>query len=211
MSQEFINLHRQIMEHWIWKDSNKLKWWLDILLTVNTQTKKVNLGNEVFVCERGQCLLSLQGWASRWGVSKDTARNFLTSLEASHMITRVINTQTTLITVCNYDSYNDANRVQRTVAVRSPAPTNIYKDNILFRKEKFKDELRNFGERNPSFDKENLNEFFKYWTELNPKRTRMRFELEKTWELPLRVANWIRNAKQPKKFFATPVTGEVGN
>ena len=26
----WIKLHRKIIEHWIWKDPEKLKWWLDM-------------------------------------------------------------------------------------------------------------------------------------------------------------------------------------
>ncbi len=44
-----------------------------------------------------------------------------------------------------------------------------------------------------------LNDFYKYWVELNQQKTRMRFELEKTWELNLRLANWKNNKRQPFK------------
>ena len=28
----WIKIYRDIQEHWIWQDANKLKWWLDIIL-----------------------------------------------------------------------------------------------------------------------------------------------------------------------------------
>lgn len=114
----WIRLHRAIREHWIWKDPNKLKWWLDILLSVNHAPTKVNVGWQVYECGRGQSIQSISTWAKQWGVSKDTARNFLTLLEKDGMIKKEnldsgLTRQSTLkhtrsvtrLTVCNYDSY----------------------------------------------------------------------------------------------------------
>lgn len=116
----WVSMHRKIQEHWIWQDANKFKWWVDILLTVNNAPAKVNIGNEIYECKRGESLLSLKSWSERWNVSKDTARNFLTLLEKDSMITRVNCTKTTRITVCNYDSYQTSLHVNQTPAVRKP-------------------------------------------------------------------------------------------
>jgi hypothetical protein len=132
----WISLHRQVQKHWIWKDPNKFQWWIDILLTVNNTDCKVNIGFEVLACKRGQSLMSIQSWATRWGVSKDTARNFLNLLEKDHMITRVTLAKTTLLTICNYDSYQQGLHVKKRMTSGSPsdAPTqtimnnNEYKD-----------------------------------------------------------------------------------
>ena len=43
----WIQLHRTIHKHWIWKDANKLKWWLDILLTVNHVDAKNLIGSQL--------------------------------------------------------------------------------------------------------------------------------------------------------------------
>jgi hypothetical protein len=103
----WIRIHRQIQEHWIWKDPVKLRWWLDILLNVNFVDSKVNIGFNLYECKRGQSIRSLQTWADRWGVSKDTARNFLMLLEKDGMILHENIGKSTRITVCNYDSYQD--------------------------------------------------------------------------------------------------------
>lgn len=120
----WISLHRKIQEHWIWKDANKFKWWIDILLTVNTKEAKVAIGNEVFICKRGESLLSIQSWATRWGVSKDAARNFMTLLEKDNMIVRVSLGKSTRLTVCNYESYQYGLHVKKTVGVRETNTNN---------------------------------------------------------------------------------------
>ena len=93
------------MNHWIWEDAIKFKWWTDILITVNHAPSKVNIGMQLYECGRGQSVMSLSNWASRWKTSKDKARNFLTLLEKDGMILHESLGKTTRITVCNYDSY----------------------------------------------------------------------------------------------------------
>lgn len=47
-----------------------------------------------------------------------------------------------------------------------------------------------------------LLKFFNYWSELNKSGTKMRFELEKTWEIEKRLATWKNNNdkfENPKK------------
>lgn len=120
----WISLHRKIQDHWIWQDPIKLRWWLDILLTVNTAEAKVKIGNDFYVCQRGESLLSLQSWGERWRTSKDAVRNFFTLLEKDHMINRVNLTKTTRLTVCNYDSYQIPLHVKPTHSQRVDHPNN---------------------------------------------------------------------------------------
>ena len=42
------------------------------------------------------------------------------------------------------------------------------------------------------YDREMLNDFYQYWTELDKRRRRMRFEMQKTWETGKRLATWQR-------------------
>lgn len=40
------------------------------------------------------------------------------------------------------------------------------------------------------YPKEMLRDFYNYWSEWNVAKTKMRFELQKTWELPKRLVTW---------------------
>lgn len=93
------------MEHWIWKDPVKLKWWLDILMTVNFKDAKILIGNQVVECKRGQSLLSLQSWADRWKVDKSKVRRFFILLQSEKIIDTESVQKTTRLTVLKYDSY----------------------------------------------------------------------------------------------------------
>jgi hypothetical protein len=38
-----------------------------------------------------------------------------------------------------------------------------------------------------------LKEFFEYWTEPNQRNTKMRFEMEKVFDVSRRLSTWIKN------------------
>ncbi len=115
----WISLHRSIRDHWIWQDPNKLRWWLDILMSVNHEDAKVNVGFQLFECKRGQSIMSLQSWAKRWGVSKDTVRNFFVLLAKDGMINTENLLKTTRLTICNYDTYQGGLHDEQTISKRS--------------------------------------------------------------------------------------------
>lgn len=51
----------------------------------------------------------------------------------------------------------------------------------------------NTTENNQKYGQQMLKDFYDYWTEPNPSNTKMRFELQKTWDLNRRLARWARN------------------
>ena len=55
------------------------------------------------------------------------------------------------------------------------------------RGKKFISEVMNFQSQYPS---DMLVKFYSYWTEKNKSGTRMRFEIEKTWDLSRRISTW---------------------
>lgn len=53
--------------------------------------------------------------------------------------------------------------------------------------------LHNIAFHSEGYSKKMLEEFFDYWSEPNKSRTKMRLELEKTWDLKRRLARWNRS------------------
>ena len=62
------------------------------------------------------------------------------------------------------------------------------------RKDEFYESLIPFLEK---YDRDMVREFFDYWTETNRSESKMRFEMEKTWDTARRLATW---AKRDNKF-----------
>jgi hypothetical protein len=63
---------------------------------------------------------------------------------------------------------------------------------LLFnnRKNKFKESIKPFV---LIFGKDMCNDFFAYWTEPNKSKTKMKFEMQKTWDVNLRLSKWNSN------------------
>ena len=114
----WIKLFRDINKHWIWQNSDYLKWWLDILLEVNHAPAKVVIKNKIYDCNRGEKLYSLDTWAYRWGTNKSKARRFLQLLQNDNMIVLKSETQTTRLIVCKYDTYQDMRNADETQVKR---------------------------------------------------------------------------------------------
>ena len=102
----WIKIHRSVMEHWLWQDAERLKWWLDLLFMAAWEDKQTLHDSHLFTLKRGQIIASANNLAKRWKRSKHTIINYLRMLEDEEMITReVLHRQTPIITICNYDSY----------------------------------------------------------------------------------------------------------
>lgn len=159
----WIKIHRDIEKHWIYTDNNKFKWWVDLLLHTNFEDKKVLIGSQVIDCKRGQCVMSLKNWADRWGVSKDTARNFLNLLEKEGMILHENLTKTTRITICKFDTYQDSLHDSQTLAERKSNASRTQAGTTKEYKE-YK-ELKEVKKESKKFTPPSLDEVILYFSE----------------------------------------------
>ena len=119
--QGWIRIHRKIVNNWIFKDADKFRSWIIILLTVNHDQKKVLIGEKLFVCNRGESLNSLDTWSKLFGKNwnKSKVRRFFELLKKDSMIVLTNEQKTTRLTVCNYDSYQDTRNDSETEVNRN--------------------------------------------------------------------------------------------
>jgi len=68
---------------------------------------------------------------------------------------------------------------------------NNNKNNISNRRDKFVFEVLTFD-----YEESILNSFIDYWTEPNKSNTKMKYELNKTWETKRRLKTWANNQKK---------------
>ena len=105
----WIKLHRQIAECWVWDDKpySKGQAWIDLILLANYKDQKTAYKDEVKSFQRGTTNLSQKELAERWGWDRRKVKRFLTLLENDNMINQESTTQGTIITLINYEKYND--------------------------------------------------------------------------------------------------------
>lgn len=114
----WIKVHRKIKDHWLWGSDHRLKWWLDILLTVNHSDSKVLIKGKLIECKRGQSVRSLETWAKDWNVTKKTVKEFFELLQKDSMLLYEGIQITTRITVCNYEDYQEQVNAKETKGKR---------------------------------------------------------------------------------------------
>ena len=66
---------------------------------------------------------------------------------------------------------------------------------LLDRTQKFKDELTPFVEQ---YGKDMIRAFFDYWSEPNKAKTKMRDEMQKTWDVSGRLRTWERRLNEKR-------------
>ena len=102
----WIKISREIANHWLWQDAERLKWWLDLLFLAAWEDKQVLHDSHLFVLRRGQIIASISFLSERWGKSRPTIIKFLRLLEEEDMIKRsAVYRQTSILTICNYERY----------------------------------------------------------------------------------------------------------
>lgn len=94
------------------------------------------------------------------------------------------------------------------------AEMNAHSGDSGSRKKGFGLELREYteGQPNPNnvtqYPRDMVSKFYEYWSELDRSGKKMRFEKEKTWELPLRLSRWASN-NFDKKGVGHPATKRI--
>ena len=117
MSNGWIKLHRKLQDCWIWLDKepfDKRSAWVDLLLTANHSDKKILFGGEIITVKRGQILTSIRKLSERWKWSYDKTSRFLKLLESDRMLRKESDNFRTLLTLENYEVYQDVPCTNRT-------------------------------------------------------------------------------------------------
>lgn len=125
----WIKIYRDLNDHWLSQDMEKLGRWVSLLLLAAHDDYKVMLGDSLVTLKRGQIAVSYSFLAKKWNCAKSTVSKFLDLLESDSMVVRKCERKTNIITICNYDSYqvseNQSPNDCRTIAERLP---NEYKN-----------------------------------------------------------------------------------
>lgn len=103
MHRGFITLHRKIVE-WEWySDANVFRVFTHLILTANWEPKKW----QGILVERGQKITSIQHIAEETGLTPQSVRTAISKLKLTGELTSQSTNRYTLITLTNYDFYQD--------------------------------------------------------------------------------------------------------
>ena len=106
----WIKLHRKFLESPIFKDSQALQLWVYLLLKANHKDGKVLIGNTYVPVNRGELLTGRKSLASGTGINESKIRRLLKLYESDKKVTIKKTTKYSIISITNYDSYQDSDQ-----------------------------------------------------------------------------------------------------
>ena len=109
----FINLHRTLLDSMIFSSQTGLKIWIWLLLKASYRKRYVSLkigkGETTVTIERGQLLFGRYKAEEELCIDGSTIYKWIKKLEENEMILVQSNNQYSIITICNYDTYQGEN------------------------------------------------------------------------------------------------------
>lgn len=104
----FIPLYRSIQEHWLWQKEEPFdirSAWIDLLLSVNHEEKKILVGRSVVTIRAGQMWTSYKKLSKKWHWSYKRVLRYINLLKSDGMIAVDGTSNGTLLTVINYGNF----------------------------------------------------------------------------------------------------------
>tara|TARA_Y100000114_G_C11746994_1_gene322174 strand:- start:1211 stop:1807 length:597 start_codon:yes stop_codon:yes gene_type:complete len=180
----YIKLYRKILDNGIFENAELLKVFVWTIIRANTQPNTV-FGRKLKV---GQFVTGKLSAAEELQMRPTTVYDRIKKLEKLGYIKLESNTKNTVITVLKYNSYQGYDNGKRDLEA---VYERFYADAM---------------QHHTVYDKNVLESFIMYWTEPNRSKTKLRYELQPTFDIKRRLATWIKNnskyetSEKPKIF-----------
>lgn len=106
----WICIHRDIVDHWIYQESEALKVWLTLLIEANHEKKTHMFNGAMTTIQRGQLVCGRHSLAEKTGVSENKIRRYIGLLESEGMINQQKTNKYSVITIANYAEYQNVHQ-----------------------------------------------------------------------------------------------------
>lgn len=102
----WISVSRSLQDHWVWDcEFSYGQAWVDLLINANHKPTKVMIKSQIIALERGDQARSHLTLSKQWKWSRNKVLRFLKNLEKDGMIKQKTGHLTTVISICNYSSF----------------------------------------------------------------------------------------------------------
>ena len=195
----WIKIHRSLLENDIY-NRGKFSYgqaWIDLLLHANHKPASVMLKCKSYNLEPGQLAWSQKSLAKRWKWSRHAVQTFLSVLKSEHQIEHHSDENTTIITVLNWDGYQNGGTKGDTSGAPEGHQKGTDKNDKNVKNEKKKDLVRPTEEECRIYFEElkgtntDASEYFDFYS---AKGWRVGSQPMKDWRAAAR--NWIRRKSE---------------
>lgn len=110
ISNGWIKLHREILDHWVYDDPEKLKIWITLLSKASHKKRKVPINYQVIDIKPGELIFGTIKFAEAIGVSRDKLYKTVKMFEKDGMIeydTTTYKNKFSIIRVLNWEKYQN--------------------------------------------------------------------------------------------------------
>jgi len=110
VSKGYVSIHRELFDHWVWKDKpfSRGQAWIDLILMANHCDSKIMFDGRFVEVGRGDIITSSVKLSERWGWSRNKVSLFLKNLESDQMVITKTDSKKTALTICNYSDWQDS-------------------------------------------------------------------------------------------------------
>lgn len=108
MGTGWITLQRDLKDHWIFQDSDALKFWVYLLLTANHTPKKTMFNGKLIEVQRGSLIGGRMSLSDKTGISERKVRRLMSVLQDESMVSIKKTTKYSIISITNYDEYQSS-------------------------------------------------------------------------------------------------------
>lgn len=136
VSGGYFIIYREIFDHHIFAPEpfTEREAWMWLICSAAWQTCKVRAGSAVIEIERGELIYSTRFMARKWRWTESRVRRFLKRLQGDAMIDARTTHQTTHLTICNYNKYQNQRRTDRR-EIDAPSDAKKKEEKELIKKE----------------------------------------------------------------------------
>lgn len=119
----YIKLHRKILDNPIvCRDADYFSVWLYLLLNATHKEYQAVFKGEKIILKPGQLITGRYSIAERFGISESKVKRILSSFESDRQIDRQRSNQNSLITILNWNSYQQSD-IQNEPPMTDKRPT----------------------------------------------------------------------------------------
>lgn len=213
-----ILISRALIDSEVFASEKLLKIWIWLLIKANFKERqvpiKIGAGQSVVTIKRGQLLFGRLSAENELFIDGSTIYKCIKRLEKLKNIEINSNSHYSIITICNYDKYQNFNtykvtgneqasnsQVTADEQASNSQVTHLINDNNANYENNVKNENQLFKEQVFVFEKysdEMLTKFYEYWTRIEG-NGKMKFQNEEQFIIAKRLATWSNYKKKVKK------------
>lgn len=103
----WVKVYRDIQNCWIWDDKpfSRGQAWIDLILMVNHEDKKIMFNGTLIEIKRGSGITSIRKLSEKWGWSTKKVKHYLEQLQQDNMVSFKSDSKKTLVTIEKYIVY----------------------------------------------------------------------------------------------------------